>query len=281
MITGSTQLLGVIGDPISHSDSPLIHNAMLSLHEIDMVYLPFHVKPEKLQETVQALKSMNVRGFNVTVPHKESILQCLDEVDESALQVGAVNTVINEKGRLIGYNTDGRGFLFTLKEQYGFDLRDKHVCILGSGGTAKALSLVCASQGISKLSIINRTLTKAQQLGDVLSDQSDCSIEAFQLNSDDSFVALEGADLIIQTTSVGMILEECPLNDFKWVSSDKICYDVIYKPRKTRFLTLAEEAGAKTINGVHMLVAQAMYAYTLFTGTDADYAVMLQQLSQG
>lgn len=278
MIKGSTQLFGVIGNPISHSDSPLIHNAMLEKHALNYIYLPFHVKNEKLKSFVDFAKNSNIKGFNVTIPHKEAIIQYLDHIDPVAKEIGAVNTVVVNDGKLTGFNTDGMGFIDSIKRLKNVSLKNKKVCILGAGGTAKAISYSCLQEHVKKLVILNRSIENAERLSLELKTLFGKEVLYSSLNDTECMKQLSLCDVVVNTTSVGMNSKETHLISFDWVNSPILCFDAIYKPRKTVFLEKAEKLGAEILNGFGMLVAQATFAYKYFTNHDADFNYMYSQI---
>ncbi len=280
MISGRSVILGVIGDPIKHSFSPYLHNSVASELGINVCYVPFQVKPADLQDAVAGLKAMGIKGFNVTVPHKERIIPLLDHCDADALAMGAVNTVVNKDGVLFGYNTDGKGFLYSLLNHHQVPIKDKHIVFLGAGGTAKALSYVCLQNQVSSITIINRSLAKASLLKEELLTLN-LATDICVLQRDDlaCIAALSQADLVINVTSLGMSADDAlPFDSTDWFRVDQCLFDVIYNPKETRFLSLGRERGLKTINGLTMLAAQAAYAFELFLDVDAPMASFFNAL---
>jgi len=264
------KLFGVLGDPIGHSMSPIMHNELFSLYNIDAQYLPFQVKMEVLGDAVKGLKAIGAGGFNVTVPHKSRIIPFLDEVDELALNIGAVNTVVNQNGRLIGYNTDGPGFLQGLKA-YLPSLAGKKVLIIGAGGAAKAIYFTLAKEQPSTLDVTNRTLERAMELIE------ECPYKAVSkpLSLEDGAKELGQYDVVIQTTLIGMSpeIEAQPLPLDKLNSQALVC-DIIYNPLETRFLQEARLRGARIQNGIDMFVYQGALAFEKWTGIFPDVQKM-------
>jgi shikimate dehydrogenase len=263
---GKTTILGVIGDPIKHSYSPFLHQGAAAELGLTICYVPFHVRADQLPTAVAGLKALGVTGFNVTVPHKEAIIPYLDDCDPDALAMGAVNTVINRKGVLTGYNTDGLGFIYALTKYYNEDLVGKRVVFIGAGGTAKALGVVCLDAEIASLTIINRTLEKAESLKDALQKRkTKCDINCFKTDTSEATEALSDADIVINLTSLGLHeSDSLPVLHTDWMQARQCFVDVIYNPRQTQFLACAKAQGGRTINGLAMLVAQAAYAFALF-----------------
>lgn len=279
MINGSTVLFGIMGDPISHTASPRMHNAAFQLLDLNYVYVPLHVLPTNLEAACRAARTLKLKGFNVTVPHKEAILAYLDEVDPFARAIGAVNTVVSIENRLVGFNTDAPGFLFALKEELGIKIAGKTVAILGAGGTAKALSIALAHAGVGKLGVINRTLANATSVISAVCDK--CEASAITLNTPEMRRYLSQCDVIVNTTSVGMVEGESPVDDYGWVKQGQVVCDVIYSPEKTTLLREAEVRDAVVLNGVGMLAAQGMLAFELFTGKPVSYSFMKDQILKG
>lgn len=269
------KLFGVLGNPIKHSMSPLIHNDAFEKYSIGGVYLPFCVEDTDLQQAVQGLKALGAGGFNVTVPFKSRIIPYIDVLDDFAREVGAVNTVVNRDGRLYGYNTDGPGFIKGLLSITA-QIDDKNVLIIGAGGAARGIYFALAKTGVAKLDLANRTVSSAEQL---LSDyQGTISSSAISLREAES--SLGQYDIIIQTTSVGLAdLNESPLSLGK-LSQNAIVCDIIYNPLETKILKEAKERGNKIQNGVDMFVNQGALAFELWTGIMPDTERMKQLVLQ-
>ncbi|MBM4762367.1 shikimate dehydrogenase [Bacillus sp. B15-48] len=256
------KLFGVIGDPIAHSMSPIMHNDLFGYYDIDASYLPFHVHPTNLEEAIKGFKAIGAGGFNVTVPHKTAIIPHLDVIDPLASAIGAVNTVVNEEGLLTGYNTDGRGFVRAFTDRC-ISLTGKNVLIIGAGGAAKAIYFSMAEAGVKNIDICNRTLVKAEELVEACP----YSVQSNLFEVEKAQKRIEEYDLVIQTTSIGMApqFEETPLV-FTNLKNDCIVTDIIYNPLKTRFLRNAEAMGASIFNGLDMFVYQGALAFEMWTG---------------
>lgn len=282
MITSSTKLVGLFGHPVGHSQSPLMHNTAFVERKLDYRYLAFDVAPGELANAVQAIRALGMRGVNVTIPHKVAILPLLDEVDPLARQIGAVNTIVNEQGRLIGYNTDGSGYVRSLVEETHLALTEQRVTLLGAGGAARAVACALAQEGVKAIRILNRSREKAEQLAHLLRPVTDVQVVAPEAYQE----AVESATLLINTTSVGMYphTEEVPIST-NWLHSGLIVSDLIYNPLKTKLLAEAERAGAKTHSGLGMFVYQGALAFALWTGVEAPVELMrqtvLRNLKQG
>jgi len=254
------KLFGVIGDPIAHSMSPLMHNELFKKHQIDAHYQPLLVKKADLEAAIKGLKAVGIAGFNVTIPHKESIIPFLDRVDPLAAAIGAVNTVVNENGELVGYNTDGSGYVKGLMEKI---TNDKRVLIIGAGGAARGLYFTLASSGVENLDICYRTKQKAEAILD------DCpySVQSKLVDKNEAENSLAEYDLIIQTTPIGMAphLDELPLSLHN-LREKTLVSDIIYNPLETRFLYEAKHKGAIIQNGINMFVYQGALAFEKWTG---------------
>ncbi|MGM7721044.1 shikimate dehydrogenase [Metabacillus sp. Hm71] len=258
-------LYGVIGCPIKHSMSPDIHNDAFKEKHLNGYYHAFHVEPERLKESVQALKILGVKGFNVTIPHKISIIPYLDELDETAKIAGAVNTVINVEGRLIGHNTDGNGYVRSLTKILQKPIQEQKILIIGAGGAARGIYFTLAHQGCSEIDLCNRTVSKAEKL------INECPFghTSKALSLEQAEQQLENYDVIIHTTAVGMHpnVEQKPLS-VKHAKRTAVVSDIVYNPIKTSLLQEAEEQGLTIHNGVGMFVHQAALAFTLWTGIE-------------
>lgn len=243
-----------------------MHNDLFSFYNIDAAYLPFQVKEEDLQDAVKGLKAIGVGGFNVTVPHKSKIIPFLDGVDELAANIGAVNTVVNENGHLIGYNTDGPGFIKGLNG-YLPKIAGQKVLIIGAGGAARAIYLTLAKEEALVVDIANRTVENA--LGLI----KDCpySVSSRACSFDEASDSLENYDLVIQTTLIGMSpkIDEQPIPVNNIRKQTVVC-DIIYNPLETKFLKEAHLQGATIQNGLDMFVYQGALAFEKWTGIFPD-----------
>lgn len=272
-----TKQLGVIGYPLSHTLSPVFQQAALDYHAIPVTYSAWPTPPESLPQTVERLRGEDYMGFNITIPHKEQLLDLVDDVNDMARNVGAVNTVVNRNGVLTGHNTDTYGFVRSLKEKANFDPRGKSVLLLGAGGAARAAAYALAAEGVERLAIANRTVVRAESLaedvGSVLRE-----IEAVSLEN-----VSGDADLIVNSTSVGMAsgdgAEQTPIKAAS-IPPDALAYDMVYTPAETPFLRSAQEAGARVLGGLWMLIYQGAAAFELWTGKHAPVDVMYQAAQQ-
>lgn len=267
------KIYAVIGDPIAHSMSPAIHNDAFEKEIMDAEYIAFHVKPDGLGDAVRGMKAIGICGFNITMPHKETIIPFLDEVDDLSRAIGAVNTVFNKDGRLIGYNTDGIGFIKALEEELTGDLTKKKTLIIGAGGAARAIYFTLVKEGVKQIDIANRTKDRAVNL--ILECPYDNQSTAVTFAEAEQRMA--EYDLIIQTTSIGMSpnSKDAPLNVAN-IKESAFVSDIIYNPLKTKILMDAEQNGAKIQNGVGMFVYQGAIAFQIWTGIMPDTTRMKQ-----
>lgn len=274
-ITGKTKNIGIIGDPVEHSISPQMHNKAFEELDINYCYIPFHVKKDELEKAVDSLRSLNICGFNVTVPHKENIMKYLDEIDNKAKIIGAVNTVKNNNGRLIGYNTDAVGFVDSLKLDAKFSSFKKKALLLGAGGAARAISCGLCMSKIAELAITDIDKEKAQALTEHLIKHFDISIKnVFSENEIDDY--LNCCNILINATPIGMApkINESPIDLSRNSGINIFVYDVVYTPPKTKLLKKAESLHLKTSNGLGMLIRQGAAAFKIFTGIKAPFETM-------
>ena len=272
MITGTTKLLALFGDPVEKTKSPLIHNTLAELSGQDVSYMAFRVEkkePEDLSAMLRGVYNMGALGFNVTVPLKSLMIPHLSDIDVLAKQIGAVNTLVRveEKGGYKGYNTDVIGLKRDLLA-HGAALREKDVILLGAGGASRAAAFLAASEGAKSIRIANRTLQKAQELAEsVRQDYPDCDVTAVPLSEAG---LIPYGSIAIQCTSVGFIgnEESSPVTDEAFFRKLSFAYDIIYHPEETRFLALAKEANVPCANGMGMLLWQGIAAFEYWTGEE-------------
>ena len=263
-VSGSTRLYGIMGYPIGHSLSPLMHTRAFRHHGMDAVYVPFSVAPDDLAKAVTGAVALGVAGFNVTIPHKEAIMACLDEVTDEARAIGAVNTVHVQDGRTTGHNTDGAGFLQPL-HHLGTPLNQLSVCLLGAGGAARALAAALLNAGCPRLVIANRTDARGERLAADLQKRFG-AVEVRAVPMSDAADAALQSRLLINATSLGMHEGDEPLLPSRCFGPQQIVYDIVYRPLNTPFLRDARAAGATTIGGLDMLLGQGAAAFTIWTG---------------
>lgn len=253
--------LAIIGNPVSHSHSPAMHNFISETINADYVYEAIDVAPENLESAVKMLKAENYAGFNVTAPHKREIMRYLDNVSEEASMYGAVNTVVNRAGKLYGYNTDARGFYMSLLHE-GINPENSDILIFGAGGAAQPVTMHLAANGAKSVTVVNRTRERAEETARRTLKLCGVNIE--------TEMKLERYDIAINCTTLGMgkNIGLSPVSDMSFLDNNSAAADMIYNPPETEFLKQAKKVGAKTVNGLGMLVYQGILAYELFTGIE-------------
>jgi shikimate dehydrogenase len=280
IITGQTKVLGIIGSPLGHSLSPLMHNAAIDALALNYVYVPFPVASDRLGDAVRGLKHLGVVGFNVTIPHKSAIIPYLDQLAPEAELAGAVNTVKREGELLIGYNTDGAGLLHALKEELAFAPAGAHVLVLGAGGAARGAVAALGAAGTASITVANRDEGKAKELAGhfaAVFPRVDFAVASLDVLL--SAKHLQQFNLVLNTTSVGM--NNTSFDGFCSSSLKGVCacfYDMVYAPPITPFLDLARSKGLRTANGFSMLAAQGEIAFSLWTGFPSPAGLMKHRL---
>lgn len=277
-LTGATKVLGIIGHPVRHSLSPLMQNAALQASGLDYMYVPFEVTSENLGVAIAGLKALGVAGFNVTIPHKTAIMSYLDDLDDTAVAAGAVNTVKNDAGRLIGYNTDGDGLVRSLAEDLDFDPRNSSIAVIGAGGAARGAIAALSRVGAKRIIIVNRTQDRAIELVSAMSARFRGTELLIASGYDDLQNYLPYIDLLLNTTSLGMNNEHIPLLRLGAMSPSGKVYDMVYSPSITPLLRDAYEAGFRGANGLGMLAAQGELAFARWTGKIPPFGVMRSTL---
>jgi len=272
-ITGHTVLTGLLGSPVSHSISPLMHNEAFLALDLDYRYLAFDVKSDRLSSAVNGLRALGARGFNLTMPHKNAMVALCDELSPAAKIIGAVNTVVIENDKFIGHTTDGIGFMRALKDDH-IDVLGKKMTILGAGGAATSIFVQAALDGVKEISIFSRRspfFNRALEIIKTLEEATDCKLQLFDF-SDEAVLRKELSEsfLLVNATSVGMApnTEASIITDPSMFHKDLVVSDVIYNPRETALLKLAKEAGCRTQNGLYMLLYQGAEAFKLWTGQE-------------
>ena len=272
-ISGKTRVCGVIGDPIEHTLSPIIHNAAFNHLNLDFVFLAFHVKAADLKNAIHGMRSLGVHGLNVTMPHKSMVIGYLDEMDSAVKFLGSANTILNRDGKLLGFSTDGIGAVKALREN-GVALSEKKALLLGAGGAAKAIGFALA-QEVGELVILNRAAEKAEELAETLEPMFDRKVVGDALSSNAIKQNLLDSDILINATSVGMIPNfNQSLITPQWLKSDLTVMDIVYSPVETKLAKDAKAAGAKVISGVEMLIYQGAASFEIWTSLSAPVKVM-------
>jgi len=278
-VSGRTRVLGIIGSPVGHSLSPLMQNAAIEALGEDYVYVPFPVEPDHLAAAVEGLRRLGVWGFNVTIPHKTAIIPFLDKVSPEAELCGAVNTVCREGELFVGHNTDGAGLMASLRDDLGFDPRGATVLLLGAGGAARGAVASLSGSGVAGIVVANRTRERGESLAGTFAARfpkvrfSVSSLDAVELAGH-----LRAADLLLNTTSIGMngtSFENLPVMEMR---ADAKVYDMVYIPAETPLLADVRGRGLSCANGAGMLAAQGEAALALWTGRDIPGSVMKMKL---
>ena len=278
-ITGHTRLTGLLGSPVAHSISPQMHNEGFKQLGLDFAYLAFDIPLNELKTVTDSLRIMNVRGFNLTMPHKNAMCALCDELSPAAEIIGAVNTVVHDNGRFIGYTTDGTGYMRALEDD-GFHIIGKKMTILGAGGAATSIFVQAALDGVSEISIFSRRspfYERAEEIIKKLNERTTCKINLFDFDNPDILKReIAESAILVNGTSVGMApnTDHCLIPDKSFFHKELIVSDVIYEPRETKLLKLAREAGCRTQNGLYMLLYQGAEAFKLWTGEEMPIPII-------
>ena len=270
--TGHTKMLCLLGSPVEHSISPEMHNEACALLGLDYEYLAFDVPQDRLATAVAGLRAMNVRGFNLTMPDKNKMVELCDELSPAAQICGAVNTVVNENGKLVGYTTDGIGYMMSAKDA-GFHLPGKRIVQLGAGGAGAAVLVQAAMDGVAAIDVFNTKdafWPRAERIVAQLNEQTSCKVSLHDLaDLEDLREQISRADLLLNTTPVGLpAIPGCLIPDKSFFHPGLVVSDVIYEPKETQLLRMAREAGLPTFNGYYMLLYQGAASFRLWTGQE-------------
>jgi shikimate dehydrogenase len=267
----NTKLIGLIGHPIKQSYSPFIHNIAAQFKNIDYIYLPFDVVADNLKDALKGVVALGISGFNVTIPHKEKIIEYLDDLSEEAAMIGAVNTIVNEHGKLKGYNTDINGILESLTE-FKELITGSKVSVIGAGGGARAVIYTLIRYfKPEQITIINRTIQRADTLHNYFSEKMRFdNLQTADLFPPDLVETFHSSKLIVNSTSVGMFpdVDDSPTSLKESFHKDQLVFDMIYNPTETKLLKLAKQQDAVTFGGLKMLVHQAAKSFELWTGEE-------------
>lgn len=272
-ITGHTKLTGLLGSPVAHSKSPLMHNEAFRQLGLDYVYLCFDVPENNLEIAFEGLKKLNVAGFNCTMPDKTLICQLLDELSPAATMIGAVNTVVNDNGKFIGHNTDGIGYMQSAKDA-GFNIIDGNMTLLGAGGAASSILVQAAIDGVKNINVFSlkdKFWDKAERMVETVNKNTHCNVKLFELGDDVVLAdSIANSQILTNATSAGMApnTELCLIHDKAMLHEDLIVSDIIYNPMETKLLKMAKEQGCQTFNGLYMLLYQGAEAFKIWTGRE-------------
>lgn len=271
------ELTGVFGDPVDDNPTGVVEEAGFAAAGLNYRYLTVRVVDGELEQAMSAVRALHMKGINLTMPHKVKVLPYLDELSEAAAIIGAVNTVVQKDNKLFGENTDGKGFLKALIDNNAAP-SGKIVTILGAGGAARAIAVECALAGASHINIVNRTESRGKELAELIQEKT--SANAAYLPWTPKFKVPEDTQILIQATNIGLApdVNGKPDLDYDTVTADMVTSDVVFNPPETPFLQEAASRGAKTINGLGMLVNQASLNFTLWTDVEAPYDVMYRAL---
>lgn len=271
-ISGYTQLAGVIANPIKHSLSPMIHNKAYEFEGVDAVYLAFEVTKENFNQAIESIKTFNMLGVNISMPYKRLAFEACDELSKEAQLIGVVNTIILRDGQLVGYNTDGIGFIHSLKSQQ-VEVKNKSITVLGAGGAGRAVICQCALEGVKEINVFkrkNKTYNNVKEELEVISQQTGTLIRLFDYEDSQKMEEIiTSSQIIVNSTQLGMGKDESlPTSSMESITSHHVLVDLIYHPLETKWLKLGKEKEAKVINGLGMLIYQAAYAFKLMTNKE-------------
>ena len=272
-VSGKTKVCGVIGDPIEHTLSPIMHNAAFKALKLDYVFLAFKVEVTEVERAINGMRALSIQGLNVTMPHKNAVINYLDELDPTANTIASANTILNKNGKLFGFNTDGVGALNAL-EQNDVAVRGKRILLLGAGGAAKAIAYTLSREA-DELVMLNRTSKPATELANLLKQKFNKKISTGVLSPKTVKDNLASADVLINATSIGMKpnADKSPVEP-EWLEPDLVVMDIVYNPIETKLAKDAKAVGAKVVSGVEMLVYQGAASFEIWTACKAPVEVM-------
>jgi shikimate dehydrogenase len=278
MISGKTKLYGIFGYPVEHTFSPGMHNAAFKKLNMNACYVPFAVHPDQLKDAAKAILPLGLCGLNITVPHKQNVIACLDDLSEEARLIGAVNTIQIAEGKLVGHNTDGRGFIRSLHDNAGYDPKGKTILLIGSGGAARAVGFSLALSGVRKIFLYDVDHRKAYTLARDIRRKT--GIDTRALSTEAVAEAADAAGCLINATPLGLKKNDpLPLKKEVIQKRHLVC-DLVYNPPETKFLKAAKEKGAKRLSGLGMLLYQGVIAFEIWTGVKAPVGVMKNALTR-
>ena len=277
MISGKTSVFGIFGHPVEHTFSPGMHNAAFAKINLDACYVPFAVSPSDLERAARAIVPLGICGLNITIPHKETIIPFLDDLTDDARMIGAVNTIEVARGKLIGHNTDGRGFLRSLREETGFRPKGKTILMVGSGGAARAVGFNLALSGAQMIVLCDLDTVKAAKLGRDIQKKTETRVNV--VNPKGLAKNAQIAECIINATPLGLKSGDPLPIPRKLIRKDQLICDLVYNPLRTPLLKAARQAGADTLSGIGMLLYQGVIAFEIWTGRKAPVTVMKTALT--
>lgn len=281
-ITGHTVLTGLLGSPVAHSISPLMHNEAFTQLGLDYVYLCFDVGTENLKTAVDGLKTLGVRGFNCTMPDKNLMCELADKLSPAAEMIGAVNTVVNDNGILTGHNTDGVGYMMAVKDA-GYDIIGKNMTLMGAGGAATAVCVQAALDGVASINVFSlrdQFWDRAVKLVDTINAKTSCKASLYDIaDMTELKKSIDNSYILTNGTSVGMApkVDNSIINDASFFHEGLVVSDVIYNPKETKLLRMARENGCHTFNGLYMLLYQGAEAFKIWTGKDMPVDIVKEK----
>lgn len=274
-ISGHTGLLALIGSPVGHSGSPAMYNYSFERLGLDYAYVAFDIKVDEVKDAIAAMKTFKMRGCNVTMPCKMEVVKYMDELSPAARIIGAVNTIVNDDGKLTGHITDGEGFVNNLRD-HGIDVCNKKIVIAGSGGAAIAIQVQCALDGAREITIFNRTVAKAEETArKIRKEVPTCVVNVYDIADTAKMTEeIASGDIFVNATSVGMSpnVDESVVTDVSAFRQGLVVADIVYEPKETRLLREAKEAGCTCVTGKGMLLWQGVSAFKLYTGEEMPVA---------
>ena len=276
-IRATSRVLGVIGDPVAHSFSPDMHNAAIAALDVDYCYVAFHVLPDRIAEAIHGMRGLNIRGLNVTIPHKLAVMEHLDRISEEASAVGAVNTISHEDGALVGYNTDVYGILTALREIAGLKTLPAQCVVLGAGGAARAVTYALGMQdAVQRVTLLNRTVARAEALAGDMEKITGKTIAVGPLDAETQRRSFADAGAVVNTTSLGMYpkVNASPLVDVRAVHPGLVLCDTVFNPLETQLMRAFRSVGAPAFGGLDMLVFQGARSFAIWTGVEPPTDVM-------
>jgi len=279
-INPQTKCLGIFGNPLGHSLSPLLHNRTLQHLDLNYIYLPFEIEPRNLRHAVNAVRALGMAGVNVTIPYKEAVIPYLDEMSQDAVACQSVNVIVNRGGWLVGHNTDGAGFMKALSP---FQVKKNGAVLIGCGGASRAIACQLARDGWGRLILLDIDWRRALDLAEFLGRQYSCDIKALVMSQESFALESESANLIVNCTPLGMYphIDRCPVENLDKLETDALVCDIIYNPQTTRLLHIAQEAGLATLDGLSMFVHQAAMSLKLWLDIEPPLEFMKGAAADG
>lgn len=266
-IKPTTKVICLLGHPVKHSFSPVIHNYLFDKYNENKIYTCFDVEHNELEKSIEGIKLLKIEGCNVTIPHKVEIIKYLDNIDSNAKLIGAVNTIKNEGNILKGYNTDGMGFVKSILDK-GYDLHGKNIMIIGAGGACRSIAIELCTKNVKSIEIRNRSINSPIEIANII--KSNFNVSTSYSNEPIIDTDLENIDILINTTPIGMESELCPIDENLIPKNNLLVCDIVYKPHETTFIKWAKRHNLEVVYGIDMLINQAIEAFYIWTGVKAN-----------